>query len=140
MREDLLAKRMFWVGCCGLPWLWAVNVLYFRVAVFGPLKWVDSPSDDQDHAQMPPAVGQMMSDDTEDDGTAAGESATQQESIVSPEAIKKQVRTWVRRSTMGATTIAVIWIAWIISFQLNRDSFGPNWFIMSQDEADATGW
>ena len=27
--DEALARRFFWGGCCGLPWLWAVNVLYF---------------------------------------------------------------------------------------------------------------
>jgi hypothetical protein len=28
MRSDLLSKRIFYAGCCGLPWLWIVHVLY----------------------------------------------------------------------------------------------------------------
>lgn len=28
MRSDLLSKRLFYAGCFGLPWLWAVHVLY----------------------------------------------------------------------------------------------------------------
>ena len=30
MRTDLLSKRIFSVGCFGLPWLWVVHVLYWR--------------------------------------------------------------------------------------------------------------
>ena len=29
MREDVLAKRMFFAGCLGLPWLWTVHSLYW---------------------------------------------------------------------------------------------------------------
>jgi hypothetical protein len=29
MREDLLSKRIFLAGLCGLPWLWIVHVLYY---------------------------------------------------------------------------------------------------------------
>ena len=35
MREDDLARLMFYGGCCALPWLWCVNILYFRKKVFG---------------------------------------------------------------------------------------------------------
>ena len=28
MRSDVLSKRLFTAGCFGLPWLWAVHVLY----------------------------------------------------------------------------------------------------------------
>lgn len=27
MRSDLLSKRLFLVGCLGLPWLWTVHVM-----------------------------------------------------------------------------------------------------------------
>ena len=30
MRDDQLARRMFFIGCLGLPFLWFVNVLHFR--------------------------------------------------------------------------------------------------------------
>ena len=42
MKEDiLLARRMFFAGCLGLPWLWLCNALYFRLRVFGPMVVVD---------------------------------------------------------------------------------------------------
>ena len=28
MRSDVLSKRLFYVGCFGLPWLWTVHVLH----------------------------------------------------------------------------------------------------------------
>ena len=31
MRDDQLARRMFFIGCLGLPFLWFVNVLHFRL-------------------------------------------------------------------------------------------------------------
>uniref|UniRef100_A0A7S2HI88 Gamma-secretase subunit PEN-2 n=1 Tax=Helicotheca tamesis TaxID=374047 RepID=A0A7S2HI88_9STRA len=42
MREDILAKRMFYGGCCFLPWLWAVNAMYFRRKVFGDIPFIDT--------------------------------------------------------------------------------------------------
>lgn len=29
MRDDVLAKRLFYGGCLGLPWLWLVQVMYW---------------------------------------------------------------------------------------------------------------
>lgn len=28
-----VARKLFWGGCCLLPWLWAVNLIYFRAAL-----------------------------------------------------------------------------------------------------------
>ena len=41
MRDDALARQMFFGGCALLPWLWVVNVLYFRQRVYGPLPLID---------------------------------------------------------------------------------------------------
>ena len=51
MRDDHLAKRMFFIGCQGLPVLWFVNVLHFCQKVYGPTPCLDS-DDNGDNAAV----------------------------------------------------------------------------------------
>mmetsp|Transcript_13944 Transcript_13944/g.21179 ORF Transcript_13944/g.21179 Transcript_13944/m.21179 type:complete len:98 (-) Transcript_13944:78-371(-) len=97
MREDVLAQRMFMAGCLGLPWLWVVNVMYFR------------SQDDNDNEE-------------EEEG------------------VRQERDKWVKRSMYGAFVVLSAWAAWIVVFLSQKDSFGPEWFIMSQEEGDKTGW
>jgi Presenilin enhancer-2 subunit of gamma secretase len=41
MRSDVLSRRLFYAGCCGLPWLWVVHVWYWKTYVQG--------NEDHDH-------------------------------------------------------------------------------------------
>jgi len=56
------------------------------------------------------------------------------------EMIRNEVSKWVKRSTFGSVFMTSIFVAWVITFQLNRDSFGPKWFVMAPDEGESTGW
>lgn len=125
-----LSKRMFIAGCFGLPWLWICNVLYFRRNVYKPLVFVDywpghsvptSSNQDQDRQQQ------------------------QQQSSSSPSSVDEQLnllelKKWVKRSTSGAVIVTGAFIAWIITFQMNKEFFGPGWFVVDETEASQSGW
>lgn len=59
---------------------------------------------------------------------------------VDPEIVKSELRKWVLRSTIGSALYFLVLVTWIIVFQVNRESFGPKWFVMSQEEETLTGW
>jgi hypothetical protein len=184
-RPDTVAKRMFYIGLFGLPWLWAVNIMYFWDSVYGRLPCFGkslSDSDDNEHVNAEDAgiLGLMEGSRSQDDGddhpngTATfgdfcymlrhfnfffvyllsalfyssclindhlyTEIEVNSETAPSPEIIKAEVAKWVKRSTIGSIVSTCLFIAWVITFQLNKDSFGPNWFVMTQDAADLTGW
>ena len=65
---------------------------------------------------------------------------TNGESAPSPEIMKAEVAKWVKRSTIGSVVSSCLFISWVVTFQLNKDSFGPSWFVMAQDAGDSTGW
>jgi len=56
------------------------------------------------------------------------------------EMTRKQLETWVKRSTIGAFVVMSLFVSWIITFQVNKDSFGPKWFVMDETDATKTGW
>mmetsp|Transcript_40710 Transcript_40710/g.122614 ORF Transcript_40710/g.122614 Transcript_40710/m.122614 type:complete len:120 (+) Transcript_40710:586-945(+) len=57
-----------------------------------------------------------------------------------PENLNEEVTKWVKRSTFGAASVLSIFVAWIVTFQLNKDSFPSSWFVMDEDEGEKTGW
>ena len=59
---------------------------------------------------------------------------------LSEEEIQKELSKWVKRSTIGSFIYSAILVSWIVMFQLNRDSFGPGWFIYSPSNEALTGW
>ena len=65
-RPDVNAKRMFFIGLLGLPWLWVVNILYHYRAVYGKGSAEDrmNESDDADDENRG-IMGMMSSDDDE---------------------------------------------------------------------------
>jgi hypothetical protein len=166
MREDKLARQMFYGGCALLPWLWVVNVLYFRKVVYDPIPLVDylpggdrrqaaldrfadgSALDDDEDGPIEnlPQVGNSASDDTdaetefEDDDGADGSNAAHDEARLEAQIVRQGVEKWVKRSTMSATLVFGVFVAWIAVFQAHKDSFGPKWFVMSEEEGERTGW
>ena len=62
------------------------------------------------------------------------------EDAIPPELIKLNLAKWVKTSAAGAFISITLLVTWIIVFQLNRDSFGPKWFVMAQEEEALTGW
>mmetsp|Transcript_40710 Transcript_40710/g.122615 ORF Transcript_40710/g.122615 Transcript_40710/m.122615 type:complete len:115 (+) Transcript_40710:414-758(+) len=74
MREDKLARLMFYGGCACLPWLWCVNIMYFRKQIFGPIPvwdtWLFRSDEDCDTVRAidgPPALGAISGDGDEDE-------------------------------------------------------------------------
>mmetsp|Transcript_18054 Transcript_18054/g.51688 ORF Transcript_18054/g.51688 Transcript_18054/m.51688 type:complete len:171 (+) Transcript_18054:92-604(+) len=170
MREDKLARQMFYGGCAFLPWLWIVNVMYFRKAVYGPIplvdylpggdrrqvaldRFADGSAYDEDEdgpIENMPQVGASgasgASDDTDaetdfgdgdDDGD--GSNATD-EGRLGARTVQRGVETWVKRSTLSATLVVGLFVVWIAVFQVHKDSFGPKWFVMKEEEGESTGW
>lgn len=134
IQEDiLLARRMFLGGCLGLPWLWICNALYFRRRVFDPLVVVDYWP-----GQAPPSFGE------EDGGDGADDAGVDPQRVMDRqleyEATRKDLEKWVRRSTVGAFVLTGLFVAWIVTFQVNKEHFGPKWFVMDETEAAKTGW
>ena len=125
MQEQItLSKRMFIAGCFGLPWLWICNVLYFRARVFKPLVFIDYwPG----HLP-PPMAGQEEGD------------SDQQEPSVDEQLNRMELKKWVKRSTHGAIIVMGAFLAWIITFQTNKEFFGPNWFVADETESNKSGW
>lgn len=170
MREDKLARQMFYGGCAFLPWLWVVNAMYFRKIVYGPIPLVDYlPGGDRRQAALDrfadgsafdededgpienmPQVGASASasEDTDaetdfeddDDDNDGNNSAAIDEARLEAQIVQQGVEKWVKRSTMSATLVVGLFVAWIAVFQVYKDSFGPNWFVMSEEEGERTGW
>ena len=130
--EITLSKRMFFAGCAGLPWLWICNALYFRLQVFGPMVLVDywpgkSP---------PPSAGEGEGNN----GNDCDEQQQTMEQQLELQMEKKELEKWVKRSTGGAVIIMTLFVAWIITFQVNKEHFGSNWFVMDPTDAEVSGW
>ena len=126
--EILLAKRMFYAGCIGLPWLWICNVLYFRLRVFGPVVLLDYwPG----RCPQPPSID--GNEDTDDENENDNQRLERQLQTM-------ELQKWVKRSTRGASIILPLFVAWIVTFQVNKDHFGTKWFVMDQTEAEVSGW
>ncbi len=59
---------------------------------------------------------------------------------LSEEEIHIELCKWVKRSTIGSFITTAMLVSWIITFQLNRDSFGPRWFVYAPGNEILTGW
>ncbi|KAL7468746.1 hypothetical protein ACHAXS_008974 [Conticribra weissflogii] len=123
--EILLAKRMFLGGLLGLPWLWVCNVLYFRTKVYGPMRFID---------YWPGSLENSSVNNVTSAGTAGG--TTHATNAMAPKELEK----WVRRSTLSAFLVMTLFVAWIVAFQVNKESFGSGWFVMSESEEEKTNW
>jgi len=135
--EILLSKRMFMAGCLGLPWLWICNALYFRSKVFGPMVMVDYwPGKSPPPPTSDDNVGgdSNNADDNDDDD---GETMERQ---LERQMEKNELEKWVRRSTRGAVLAMTLFVSWIVAFQVNKEHFGPRWFVMDPTDAETSGW
>lgn len=132
--EILLAKRMFFAGCLGLPWLWICNSLYFRLRIFGPMVMVDYwPG-----KAPPPRV-----DEDAAAGAGGNDGADNQQSMerqLEVQMERAELEKWVKRSTRGAFVVMALFVTWIVVFQVNKEHFGPRWFVMGETDAEVTGW
>mmetsp|Transcript_10916 Transcript_10916/g.15371 ORF Transcript_10916/g.15371 Transcript_10916/m.15371 type:complete len:151 (+) Transcript_10916:204-656(+) len=138
-RDDILAKRMFYVGLAFLPWLWVANILYFSDRVYGNLCPSFCKRAGFDENRTTPNTGGILNEVLDDDDDASNPDNNDNLDIT-PEYIEQEVRKWVKRSTMSATITLSLLIAWIITFQVNKDGFAPGWFVMKEDEGERTGW
>uniref|UniRef100_A0A7S1Z7A5 Gamma-secretase subunit PEN-2 n=1 Tax=Trieres chinensis TaxID=1514140 RepID=A0A7S1Z7A5_TRICV len=138
MRDDKLARLMFFGGCALLPWLWCVNILYFRKNVYGHIPLIDDwlcSGESGGIIDGPPALGAMGSEDDDENNSEFDD-----ERSVPPRSVEEEVSKWVKRSTFGAAAVLSALVAWIVSFQLNKEKFPSGWFVMDMDEGARTGW
>ena len=64
----------------------------------------------------------------------------QEEPSVEEQLNRMELKKWVKRSTSGAVIVMGAFIAWIITFQTNKEFFGPKWFVVDETEASQSGW
>ena len=122
--QILLAKRMFLGGCCALPWLWVCNVLYFRLQVYGPKVLLDYWP-----GQSPPPPA----------GAGEGGGDQSMENELERQLQQAELKKWVSRSTRGAVIVMGAFVAWVITFQVNKDSFESRWFVMDESQEEQSG-
>ena len=127
MREDRLAKLLFFVGCAGLPWLWTVHIMYFagkkRREALGD---VDTTPD---HTTTGGASGLLN-----------GESMLETDEPGNPADMDLEEKKWVRREFLGMVLVYLAWLTWIIVFQVLIEYFPPGWLVRGEDEGESTGW
>ena len=144
MKEEiLLARRMFFAGCIGLPWLWICNALYFRLRVFGPMVLVDYwPGKSSSPSSGGGGDGEEGENNVNGNGSGGGDDDEQLtlEQRLERQVGRKELEKWVKRSTRGAFVVVTLFVAWIVTFQVNKEHFGPNWFVMDQTDAEVSGW
>lgn len=135
--EIILSKRMFFAGCLGLPWLWICNSLYFRLQVFGPMVMVDywpgkSP---------PPSSSNEGGNDNENSNNTDEQQQQQtMEQELERQMEQQELKKWVTRSSRGAFLVMTLFVAWIITFQVNKENFGSKWFVMDPTDEELSGW
>mmetsp|Transcript_13875 Transcript_13875/g.16764 ORF Transcript_13875/g.16764 Transcript_13875/m.16764 type:complete len:131 (-) Transcript_13875:1448-1840(-) len=130
MRDDVLAQRLFYGGCLGLPWLWLVHVMY----------WYGKQRQNSQDGEASNSEALLSNADTNDDDETQGSNSNDGASALSDEEIKMEAQKWVQRSKYGSTVVFGLWAGWIVFFQLSKDKFGPNWFVRTEDEGEFTGW
>ncbi|KAA0151414.1 hypothetical protein FNF29_04613 [Cafeteria roenbergensis] len=86
-----LAQRFFYVGLACLPWLWLVNLFYFRSALCS-------------------------------------------------ERASPELRTWLKRSAIGAAVFTVIFIAWVVFIQLSWQAIGAQDLLVTTPDTGALWW
>jgi hypothetical protein len=151
--DQNLAQRMFWCGCFCLPWLWFVNVLYYRVRVYGKIPHWDtdyihdgSKTSSNDSNNNSNGAASQQVEITDNNNSAGNGNAVpndddddDDEEFTDP-SVEAELAKWVKRSTAGCVTVTTLFISWNILFQLNRSSFSEGWLVMSEDELEVSGW
>lgn len=111
MRSDVLSQRLFYAGCCGLPWLWLAHVLYHWNLDELPVEASTINPDDHFDADM------------------------------NQEQVQRNTQKWMRYHQMGAGVGMACFFGWIVIAQILRGSSIPNAFYMlNSDDAELTGW
>jgi hypothetical protein len=121
MRADKLAKLLFCIGCAGLPWLWAVHLMFW----FGK--------------QRRRALGEEDQSDDNQSGLLDGESY-QDDEPADPAEVALEEKKWVRREFLAMVLVFLAWATWIIVFQILKDYFPSGWLVRGGDEGELTGW
>ena len=136
MKEEiLLSKRMFIAGCFGLPWLWICNALYFRLSVFNPIICIDYWP-----GYKPTSASNEQGNHNDEGNNDQQQQTAAMEQQLEEQMAKQEISRWVKRSTKGAILVCTLFIAWVITFQVNKDSFSNKWFVMDPTDAEVTGW
>ena len=134
MKEEIiLSKRMFIAGCFGLPWLWICNSLYFRLRVFKPIVLIDYWP-----GKSPPSTTTSTETEGSNNNNNNGQEQTMEQQL-EQQIQQAELEKWVKRSTRGAVLVMTLFVAWIITFQVNKEDF-RGWFVMSPTAADLSGW
>jgi hypothetical protein len=131
MRDDKLARLLFYVGCAGLPWLWAVHIMYF----VGKKRRTAMTDDEND-----PSANPHADEPSATNGLLDGESIIVDEEPADPAEMELEEKKWVRREFVGVVLVGLAWLTWIIVFQVLREYFPPGWLVRGEDEAEMTGW
>ena len=135
MKEEIiLSKRMFIAGCFGLPWLWICNSLYFRLRVFKPIVLIDY------WPGKSPSPSTTSSTETGGNNNSSSNEEQTMEQQLEQEIQKNELEKWVKRSSRGAILVMTLFVAWIITFQVNKEHFSSGWFVMRPTDADVSGW
>ena len=122
--EITLSRRMFFAGCLGLPWLWICNIMYFRRQVFGAQVFFD---------YWPGKRDEYLNEHSE-------QSEGNRETNLPTLHEKNELEKWVKRSTRGAFIVVSVFLAWVITFQVNKENFSSGWFVMDMSEEESSGW
>ncbi|GAB5034089.1 gamma-secretase subunit pen-2-like [Nannochloropsis oceanica] len=110
--QVVLAKRFFFMGCLGLPWLFAVSVMYFWPKVYSGSKISSTGNSSMVRRDGGPQHG------------------------------NPELRKWVGRSFAGAVLGFGILIGWVILFQLRWRGWGSGVlnYMISAPESYSSGW
>mmetsp|Transcript_14471 Transcript_14471/g.21330 ORF Transcript_14471/g.21330 Transcript_14471/m.21330 type:complete len:140 (+) Transcript_14471:2-421(+) len=122
MRDDKLARLLFFVGCAGLPWLWAVHLMYYL------------------EKKRKRAAGEDDESNNDQDALLNGESSSDSEDDAPAEQILLLEKKWVKRESVGLILVVFAWVSWIVVFQILKDSL-PSWLLVrGENDAERTGW
>jgi hypothetical protein len=123
-----ISRRLFWVGCALLPWVWIMNLFYFRHALLDP----SAPAELRLCALRHSATRALW------DGRGGGRG----ERGGDTRAMLRGRCAGLSRSLWGAVVFTVLFIVWIIVFQTQHQHWGqtgqnlliyqpPVWFLQS---------
>ena len=98
--------------------------MYFRRQVFGDAVFFDYwPGQREEY---------LNTSNQHENNTGERDISTLQE--------KDELDKWVKRSMKGAIVVCSVFLAWVVTFQVNKEYFGSNWFVMDMSEEESSGW
>lgn len=103
--------------------------------------WPDSLRRGDTPTPSTPLSARDGDDEVAADGNTGGSDEQQaMEQQLEREMERQELEKWVKRSTRGAVIVMTLFVAWIITFQVNKDHYGSTWFVMDETPAELTGW